>query len=253
MARPKVNHPVPDLQLSPGVQALLISLGDIPITTRERMILLAIEQIVERGPVDFNSGLVCDQLGIKHPMIKHYFGSKENLLSEALIWSFRDWHRVLTQCISDPSKNPEDLLKKRIRTEVEWGRSMKAMAILSHYPMVSENARRIISVTHTNEMQLLFEYHLAALTELIVAIRANLPFKFDFTVANFPRTETVLRHPHAFLAATSISWATHGLVVWSSGDHLSTRGFVNETVAGVSSKIAIESHLNNIVKIAKGK
>ena len=216
------------------------------------MILLAIEQIVERGPVDFNSGLVCDQLGIKHPMIKHYFGSKENLLSEALLWGFRDWHRVLSESWNKPSKNPEQLLIKKIKNEIEWGRQMKAMAILSHYPMVSENTRKIISVTHTNEMQALFEYHLAALTKLIVAIRNKVPFSIDFDEKTYPRTELVIKHPQAFIAAASISWASHGLVVWSSGDHLSTRGFMSETVAGVSSKIAIEAHMNNILKIARG-
>jgi AcrR family transcriptional regulator len=240
------------LQLSSGVEALLLGLGDSQIGTKERMILLAIDQIVERGPVDFNSGLVCDQLGIKHPMIKHYFGSKENLLSEALLWSFRDWHRVLTDSIKTNSKNPEDILKRRIKAEVEWARSMKAMAILCHYPMVSENARRIISVSHAAEMQTLFEYHLATLTEIIVAIRDKKPFKLAFTEKDFPRNEIVILHPHAFLAATSISWATHGMVVWSSGDHLSTRGFVNETVAGLTSKIAIDTHIKNILKIAKG-
>ncbi len=252
MARPRVNQLIPDLQLSSGVQALLVGLGETQIGTRERMILLAIDQIVERGPVDFNSGLVCDQLGIKHPMIKHYFGSKENLLSEALLWSFRDWHRVLTDALKGSSKNPEEILKKRIKAEVEWGRSMKAMAILSHYPMVSENARRIISVSHAAEMQTLFEYHLATLTEIIVAVRDKKPFKLGFTEKDFPRNEVVIRHPHAFLAATSISWATHGVVVWSSGDHLSTRGFVNETVAGLTAKIAIDTHIKNILRIAKG-
>lgn len=234
------------------MKALLNGLGEITITTRERMVLLAIEQIVERGPVDFNSGLVCDQLGIKHPMIKHYFGSKENLLSEALLWGFRDWHRVISESWSTPAKSPEDLLKRRIKAEVDWGRSMKSMAILSHYPMVSENARRIIAISHSTEMQTLFEFHLAALTELIVAIRNNRPFKLDFNETNYPRNENVIKHPQAFLAAASISWSVHGLVVWSSGDHLSTRGFVNETVAGLSSKIAVEAHLANILKIARG-
>ena len=234
------------------MRSLLEGLGDTPIGTRERMILLAIEQIVERGPVDFNSGLVCDQLGIKHPMIKHYFGSKENLLSEALLWGFRDWHRVLSEPWSKPSKNPEQLLIKKIKAEIEWGRQMKAMAILCHYPMVSENARKIISVSHTHEMQSLFEYHLAALTKLIVAIRTKTDFSIDFDEKTYPRTEMVIRHPQAFIASASISWATHGLVVWSSGDHLSTRGFMSETIAGVSSKIAIETHLNNILKIARG-
>lgn len=216
------------------------------------MILLAIEQIVERGPVDFNSGLVCDQLGIKHPMIKHYFGTKENLLSEALLWVFRDWNRVLKESLLAGGKDPEALLRKRILAEVHWGRSMRSMAILSHYPMVSENARRIIAVSHASEMQSLFEFHLAALTEIVVAIRAKKPFKLSFGETNYPRTEQAIRNPQAFLAAASISWSTHGLVVWSSGDHLSTRGFVNETVAGLSAKIAIDTHLNNILKIAKG-
>ena len=252
MSRPRTNQLAPDLHLSPGVDALLAGMGDIQITTRERMVLLAIEQIVDRGPVDFNSGLVCDQLGIKHPMIKHYFGSKENLLSEALLWGFRDWHRVLLENFLKPAKNPEELFKRKMKAEIEWGRSMRAMAILSHYPMVSENARRIISISHAAEMQTLFEFHLAALTELIVAIRSKKSFKLDFNETNYPRVEAVVKHPQAFLAATSISWSTHGLVVWSSGDHLSTRGFVNETVAGISSRIAIENHLNNMIKIARG-
>ncbi len=252
MARPKVTQLIPDLKLSSGVEALLLGLGEAQIGTKERMILLAIDQIVERGPVDFNSGLVCDQLGIKHPMIKHYFGSKENLLSEALLWSFRDWHRVLTDSLKTSSKNPEEILKRRIKAEVEWGRSMKAMAILSHYPMVSENARRIISVSHATEMQSLFEFHLATLTEIVICIRAKKPFTISFDVSNYPRKELALKQPKAFLAAGSISWATHGLVIWSSGDHLSTRGFAKETAQGLSAQIAINSHIKNIIKIAKG-
>jgi AcrR family transcriptional regulator len=252
VSRPRINQTVPELEISSGVRALLNGLGGSPIGTRERMVLLAIEQIVERGPVDFNSGLVCDQLGIKHPMIKHYFGSKENLLSEALLWVFRDWSRVILDAISSPMTSPDDLLKKKIKAEVEWGRSMKSMAILSHYPMVSDNAKRIISISHSSEMQRLFEFHLAALTSLIVAIRAKVPFTLNFDAGNYPRAELVIKHPQAFLAATSISWSTHGLVVWSSGDHLSTRGFINETAAGLSAKIAIENHLKVILKIAKG-
>lgn len=252
MPRPKLSQIAPELQLSPGVRSLLNGLGQESIGTRERMILLAIEQIIERGPVDFNSGLVCDQLGIKHPMIKHHFGSKDSLLSEALLWAFRDWSRVLTESLFASSKNLEDLLKKRIKSEIEWGRSMKAMAVLSHYPMVSENARKIISVSHAVEMQKLFEFHLAVLTRIIICLRQNRPFTLDFDTTNYPRNEMVVKHPQAFLAAGSVSWAVHGLVVWSSGDHLSTRGFVNETVAGLSSKIAIENHIKNILKIAKG-
>ena len=79
--RPKgsVNYSV---DLSPEVQAIADIMG-ANLSTRDLIILVSIDQIITTGPVEFNSGLVCDLLDLKHPMINYYFGSREKWLGFA--------------------------------------------------------------------------------------------------------------------------------------------------------------------------
>jgi len=226
-------------------------MGD-DLTTRDRMILLAIDQLIEVGPVDFNSGLVCDQLGIKHPMIKHHFGSKDNLLAEAIIWAFRGWSYFQVAALKNAKDDPELQIRAFISSEIAWAEELKAVAAVTQYPLMSANVRRILGTTYQPEMQALFEYHLALLTTVIVALRTKTKADLSFSVEDYPRKELVLKQPKAFLAASSVSWATHGLGMWSTGDHLSTKTLATDIVAGLTKKVAIANHIENIMNIAKG-
>ena len=78
--RESVNSSV---KFSPEVERIAESLGS-SISTRDLIILASIDQIVETGPVDFNSGTVCDMLNLKHPMINYYFGSRDGLIADPL-------------------------------------------------------------------------------------------------------------------------------------------------------------------------
>jgi hypothetical protein len=73
----------------------------------------------------------------------------------------------------------------------------------------------------------------------------------DFTIENYPRGDA-LKHPNAFLAATSVAWALHGLAAWSSGEHIMSEQTRMENTPTLSTKIAINNHLKNIVRIARG-
>jgi hypothetical protein len=77
--RESVNSSV---DLSHEVRAVADGLGS-SISTRDLIILASIDQMIETGPVDFNSGTVCDLLNLKHPMINYYFGSRDGLITEA--------------------------------------------------------------------------------------------------------------------------------------------------------------------------
>jgi hypothetical protein len=63
--RESVNSSV---DLSPEIRAVADGLGS-SISTRDLIILASIDQMIETGPVDFNSGTVCDLLNLKHPMV----------------------------------------------------------------------------------------------------------------------------------------------------------------------------------------
>ena len=97
--RESVNNTI---DLSPEVQAIAEIMGT-NISTRDLIILASIDQISETGPVDFNSGTVCDLLNLKHPMINYYFGSRDGLIVEATIWAYRGWsNRVMAAARNAP-------------------------------------------------------------------------------------------------------------------------------------------------------
>ena len=49
---------------------------------RDKIIYLTFEEVAKVGPSLFNVSSVCDRLGITHPMVNHYFGSRDELLAE---------------------------------------------------------------------------------------------------------------------------------------------------------------------------
>lgn len=252
MPRPRLDSVIPELTLSEGA-SLVAAMFNGVMSTRERMIVIAVDQLIRVGPVDFNSGQVCEVLDIKHPMIKHHFGSKENLLAEALVWTFRTWSRNQTLAMRNAKDEPEAQLRAFISAEIEWAKKLQALAVITQYPLLSEKVLRILGNSHKLEMQRLFEYHLAMLTLIVVAMRTKTRAKFDFDSTNYPRTDLVLKQSSAFLAATSISWSTHGLTMWATGDHFSTQGFASELVGNLSQKFAIDNHIKNIIRVAEGK
>jgi AcrR family transcriptional regulator len=154
--RESVNSAV---DLSPEVQAIAENLGTT-ISTRDLIILTSIDQMIETGPVDFNSGTVCDQLNLKHPMINYYFGSRDGLIAEASMWAYRGWsHKVMTAARNAP-KNPEKRLRAYLDASLEWAKNMQAMTVLSQYPVLSKTVKTMIDDGYSVELQNDFEYHL---------------------------------------------------------------------------------------------
>ena len=131
------------VDLSPEVQAIADDLGTT-ISTRDLIILTSIDQMIETGPVDFNSGTVCDQLNLKHPMINYYFGSRDGLIAEAYMWAYRGWsHKVMTATRQEP-KNAEKRLRSYLEASLEWAENMRAVTVLSQYPVLSQAVKSLI-------------------------------------------------------------------------------------------------------------
>ena len=97
------------------------------------------------------------------------------------------------------------------------------------------------------------EYHLAVLTDLVVDIRTGSVNPLDYDEFNYPGVEQAVKNSNEFLAASSISWASHGIQMWASGSHLSTQSFWSLDIPKVAVKFAMKNHIDEIVAIAKGR
>ena len=248
--RPKgsVNYSV---DLSPEVQAIADIMG-ANLSTRDLIILVSIDQIITTGPVEFNSGLVCDLLDLKHPMINYYFGSRDGLIVEATIWAYRGWsHKVMTAARNAP-KNAEKRLRAYLAESLDWAKSMGPMTVLSQYPVLSKTVKTMIDNGYSVELQKDFEYHVVFLATLILDLRTGKNSDLDFDQTNYPKTKFTFSHPRELIEGTSVAWASHGIMMWRSGSHTPTNNMRKDFTAKFSEDIAMANHIDNIVAIARG-
>jgi AcrR family transcriptional regulator len=209
--------------------------------------------MIEAGPVDFNSGNICDLLDLKHPMVNYYFGSRDGLIAEATVYAHRGWSDKLLDAVRKAPKNAEKRLRAYIAAELEWSENMKAMSLLVQYPLMSEHVRKIIDKGYALEMRTDFEYHLSMLTTLIIELRSGKNSALNFDKTNFIRAEYVPTNPKEVLAATSFAWSVHGLSTWRSGYHSASSKIRKEFATRLTEKITIDSHIDNVIAAARGK
>ena len=246
--RETVNSSV---DLIPEVQAIADGLGT-SISTRDLIILASIDQMTETGPVDFNSGAVCDLLNLKHPMINYYFGSRDGLIAEASIWAYRGWSDKVVTATRNAPKNAEKRLRAYLEACLEWSENMRAVTVLSQYPVLSKAVKDLIDDGYSVELQKDFEYHLVFLATLIIDMRTGKNSDLDFDKTNYPKGKYTMSHPRELLEAASIAWASHGIMMWRSGSHIPTTNLRKEFTAKLSEDLAMKLHVDNIVEIARG-
>jgi len=247
--RESVNSSV---ALKPEVQAIADDLRS-SISTRDLIILCSIDQMIETGPVDFNSGTVCDLLNLKHPMINYYFGSRDGLIAEASIWAYRSWSDKVMTAARNAPKNAEKRLRAYLEASLEWAENMQAVTVLSQYPVLSKAVKNLIDDGYSVELQRDFEYHIVFLAALILDIRSGKNSDLDFDKTNYPKERYFLTHPRELLDASSIAWASHGIMMWRSGSHIPTTNLRKQFTAKVSEDLAMRVHVDNIIDIARGK
>ena len=247
--RETVNSSV---DLIPEVQAIADGLGT-SVSTRDLIILASIDQMTETGPVDFNSGAVCDLLNLKHPMINYYFGSRDGLIAEASIWAYRGWSDKVVTATRNAPKNAEKRLRAYLEACLEWSENMRAVTVLSQYPVLSKAVKDLIDDGYSVELQKDFEYHLVFLATLIIDMRTGKNSDLDFDKTNYPKGKYTLSHPRELLEAASIAWASHGIMMWRSGSHIPTTNLRKEFTAKLSEDLAMKLHVDNIVEIARGR
>ncbi|MEO0024261.1 MAG: hypothetical protein RL196_702 [Actinomycetota bacterium] len=218
-------------------------------TTREKMIMLAIEQIKRVGPVDFNALEICERLDIKAPMVNYHFGSRDGFIAETTWFAYQMWTTQVDECIRSAPKDPVKRLRAFIKGEVTWAKRMGGMHILINYPLTSSNSQAILVEKHAQQMQKAFDYHLALLSVIIRDIDRGTVSDLEFDADSLPRKEFLLT-PGYLLKATQISWATHGLASWSSGKHVPTLHMESNAFAQITSEIAANAMVEAIISIA---
>ncbi|MDH6277203.1 AcrR family transcriptional regulator [Aurantimicrobium minutum] len=220
-------------------------------STREKMIMLAIEDIRDVGPADFSPMRVCDRLGLKHPLVNYHFGNRDGLIAEATWWAYQLWSKNVVDSIQKAPSNPEKRLRAFVVEEAKWAAKFEGMYLLLQHPLASFDSQILVKERYQKEMEELFDYHLALVAVCVADLRSGKVSSVEFDKDNLPRTLS-LTNPGAVLTAGHIAWMTHGFASWSAGHHVSTKSMDARAVKNLSVGIAKKTYIDLIVKVAKG-
>lgn len=221
-------------------------------STREKMILLAIEEIIKNGPADFNAMHTCDRLGIKHPMVNYYFGNRDGLIAEATWWCYQQWAKQVDRIFHDTYSSAAKRLTAFVEGEISFAKKLGAMHILMHYPLTSKGAEVLVTEKYHDQMRQIFEYHLALIAVTVSDMRSRSYHEIDFTVDSYPRAQLMLK-PGLFMAATKIAWMTHGIANWSAGSHVATTRMASEVAQNLTLGIVTRDYIKSIIAMAKSE
>jgi AcrR family transcriptional regulator len=219
-------------------------------STREKMIMLAIEDIRDVGPADFSPMRVCDRLGLKHPLVNYHFGNRDGLIAEATWWAYQQWSINVVSSIQNAPANPEKRLRAFVVEEAKWAEKFEGMYLLLMHPLASYDSQMLVKERYQKEMEALFDYHLALVAVCVADLRSGKVSSVGFDKDNLPRSMT-LTNPGAVLAAGHIAWMTHGFASWSAGHHVSTMSMDTRALKNLSVGIAKKTYIDLVVKVAK--
>lgn len=247
MARPaKPVYPAPDSRIGDDYW---LKYGPNPNpTVRERIVYLTIEELSQAGPGDFNAKDVCDRLGVKYPMINYYFSGRDGLIAEAVALAYQRSVDELREVVNAAPRDPEKRMRAWIDHDVTLARTQKGLGVLMQYPIISKGSFETLRDDLHEELRKAFEFYVAIVSILIADIRAGRVTDIDFDADHVPRRK-LLSNPTIALDTASVTWALHGLVMWSTGSHLVS---ARSEDPDFSVELAVRRHINNIITIARG-
>ena len=193
--------------------------GAAPASTRDRMLDLTAREVARVGPGAFNTRTVCAELGIAHPMVHYYFGSRDGLIAEAAHVVYARYVEALWEAVESAPRTPLERLhgymSAGLRLNVEmrgWG------AVLNYYPHFSSAVASVVAERFQSEHTRLYERNLAMTLQLVTDVWAG-----RITDAP-PDGSAGSEDTSAIGAITGLLFGAHGLAVWRAGHLVPTEG-----------------------------
>lgn len=190
------------------------------------MLYLTIAEVAKAGPADFNSQAICDRLGITYPMVNHYFGSRNGMISEAGFAIYELYISRLWENVEAARSTPEARLRAWLQAQVALHIELGGWGKVLNYPHYWQGILAQMEQEKADRRKQLFEVNIARLAMLVRDYRNQEVTAVEFTPENYPR-EDLLLDKKLIELTTTIALSTLGLAVWRSGGHIPSKGIVD--------------------------
>jgi AcrR family transcriptional regulator len=212
---------------------------------RLKILYVTFDEVAKAGPASFNVASVCDRLGITYPMVNHYFGGRDALIAEAAHMVYLRYVDALWALVQKAPRNPADRLAAWIHAEIDETTAMGGWGSILNYPLAAKEVSTEIYQAFGDTMNHAFELNLARLASLIRDVRSGEVSDPDYALGKIPRMALFMDEELRALVPT-VSWATLGVSVWVSGQHLPSRSIPE---IGPLREALISNHIGLLMKM----
>lgn len=213
--RPDVSNQVPaDRVLN---EAFWLRFGTAPKPkTRQKMLYVAIDDIRRVGPASFNALTLCDVLGVSYSLLNFHFGSRDELVAEALVIVYGALVNDIQTAVVAAKNEPEPRLRAYIEGTTKAFTEVGGWGVLINYPLASREVTELIRLRYGQEMVDLTELNLARLLQLVSDVKNGSVRDVTFEAGNLPADFFVADLDMVALAL-SVGLSISGLAVWRGG------------------------------------
>lgn len=242
--RPDVSAQIPSNRVLN--EKFWLSFGDNPApSTRQKMLCVAIDDIRRVGPASFNALKLCDVLNVSYSLLNFHFGSRDELLAEALVIVYGDVVRETWQTVSGAPRNPRDRLRAWVEGTAKAFTRAGGWGVLINYPLASREVTELIRFRYGQEMVDLAEVNLARLMQLISDVQKDTVTVLSPTLGDIPEGFFVSDLDLVALSR-SVALSASGLAVWRGGRDSTEAERTGSPLDDVVEKLHIERIIASI-------
>jgi AcrR family transcriptional regulator len=211
-------------------------------TTRQKMLYITIDDVSRVGPLSFNALTMCDELEVSHPLLNFHFGSRDELMAEALVLVYarlvdETWKRV-----SVAKQTPEARLRAWLEAVTDVFTEIGGWGPLINYPITSREVTEIVRQNYGQHMVDLAEVNLARLFVLIKDLKKKKVSHTELEQGNLPKL-LFIADPGLTALTVSVALSISGMAVWRGG-----RDAAEETRVGAAmDRSVMKLHVDRII------
>ena len=244
MARRSARFPL-DEELGPEFWRELC--GDPSPTSRDKFLLLTIDEFGRVGPGGFSHASIARRLGVTVAMINHYFGSRNGLISEAAYLVYCKYMDAMALAVEEAPRDPESRLGAWITTQISFAVSVAGWAVVLNYPTLALEDPVEFTVLFRKRITAKFNVNMARLSQLISDVQSGTVSPKSIDEDNLD-VATYMTDMKLVTLSSTIAMSTLGAAVWAAGSHAPSAESEEAKQLG---DMVLAQHANYLVELVK--
>jgi len=209
--------------------------------TRTSILLATVEELRSRRPDELNLNEICASLGIRPSLIQYHFGSRNGLITEAVVGAYEFYVEGLAARVDAAPPDPESRLRAWITGQTDWVVEYPGIASLLNFGLFIMGFDDDGTAAQRARFDSAGVRNMELAGRLVRDVRRGVVTTERVEIGDFDADDIEL--------GTITTWFTLGMSTWFGGRHLPTRKIADHVaLTGLRDRT-----VNRLIEVVAGR